>query len=105
MCKRIANVVIKLIILFLFYNKKPGEKKKTQHSNRSMRDKPVLTCSSGDIKNYTEKRNSINKQKQKKKNILTSTELKANEPSFMQMSTNLVHTVRFQNVFHQKQEQ
>lgn len=47
----------------------------------------------------------IRKQAQSKKNILSSTALKANEPSLMQMTSNLFQLVQLQNVLHQKQEQ
>lgn len=58
----------------------------------------------GTIRNYAERNKSENRHKAKK-NILSSTEMKANEPSFMQTGLNLVHIVQLQHVLHPKHEQ
>jgi len=58
---------------------------------------------SGSLRNYAKRNNSENSHKAKK-NILSSTEMKANEPSLMQRM-NSVHSVQPQDGLHPKREQ
>ena len=51
----------------------------------------------GTLRNYAERNNSENSHKAKK-NILSTTEMKANEPSLMQTRLNLGHIVQLQYV-------
>lgn len=63
----------------------------------------LMYSGAGTLRNYAERNNSENRHKAKK-NILPSTEMKANEPSLIQTSSNSVPILQLQHVLHPKRE-